>query len=539
MQYLLSGEQMQIADTYTQEVVGVPSIVLMERAALAVADRIQAVVRTPENGRPLRVAAIAGKGNNGADALAVGRILTERGASVAYYVMDDAPAAESQLYIQENIIRNYGGTLRVFGGHADADTDVRDARSALEMLREDYADVYVDGLFGIGLARDVTGLYKEVIETLNEAAAAHHATVVAVDIPSGIHAGDGHVCGMAVKADETVTFGFYKRGMFLYPGAAWCGHLTRADIGIPAWSHKGPAWFTYTAETADDLLPQRSPAGNKGTFGKGLIVAGGYAMSGAATMAASAAGRMGCGMVKVYTRTENRVIIQDTVPEALLSVWSPDDMDAAVLQLAADLQWAVTVAIGPGLGKGAEEARLVRTVLEHAGAHVQHLILDADAIRIIAEHNWYDLLAAAGRDTDVILTPHLAECAALLQTTVADLGTDRERKLRTFADAHHVTLLCKDARSMVVSAGDDRTYLNTSGNDGLATAGSGDVLTGILTACTAQGMRALDAAAAASYLHGRLAEQVEGETGRRGLVAPDLYRRLNGQASVVWAEDFA
>lgn len=527
MQLLLSGEQMQIADTYTQEVIGVPSIVLMERAALAVADRILAAIPRPENGRPLRVAAIAGKGNNGADALAVGRILMERGASVRYYVMDASPAAGSQLAVQEHIIRQYGGELRVLG-----DGDV------LGTLRSDYEDVYVDGLFGIGLAREVTGLYRETIVTLNEAAAAHHSSVFAVDIPSGIHAGDGSICGVCVKASETVTFGFYKRGLFLYPGTGYCGHITLADIGIPQSAHQGPAWFTYVTETAEDLLPERSPSGNKGTFGKGLIVAGSYAMAGAATMAASAAGRLGCGMVKVYTRAENRVIMQDTVPEALLSLWTPEDMAAAQRQLIADMQWADTVAIGPGLGKKAPEALLVRTVLEHAGDHVRHIIIDADAIRIIAEQDLYALLADAGSKTDVILTPHLAECAALLGTTVAGLANHREDAIRAFADAHHVTLLCKDARSMAAQGGDERIYLNTSGNDGLATAGSGDVLTGILTACTAQGLTGIHAASAAAYLHGRLAEQAETQTGRRGLVAPDLYRRLGGTAAVVWSQDW-
>lgn len=572
MQYLLSGEQMQAADIYTQEVIGVPSIVLMERAALAVADRIMASVKTPENGRPMRVAAVAGKGNNGADALAVGRILMERGASVTYYVMDDAPAPGTNLAIQERIIRSYGGELRRLddapvnnqtqsgavdtrGRYASLDTDAdalqevtlltfphteehKDTRHALTALRSDYADVYVDGLFGIGLTREITGRYREVIDAINAAAQEHHASVFAVDIPSGVHAGDGSICGIAVQAAETVTFGFYKRGQFLYPGSNYCGHLTLADIGIPSCSHKGAAWFTYTQESADDLLPERARDGNKGTFGKALIVAGSYAMAGAATMAASAAGRMGCGMVRVYTRAENRVIVQDTVPEALLSLWSPENPDHATRQLITDMEWADTVAIGPGLGKKTCEALLVQTVLEHAGEHVHHVILDADAIRLIAENDLYAFLAQAGSSADVILTPHLAECATLLKTSVKDLGVDRERRIKQFAETYHVTLLCKDARSMIASAGDDRIYLNTSGNDGLATAGSGDVLTGILTACTAQGLSGLDAAAAASWLHGRLAEMAEGETGRRGLVAPDLYRRLSGAAAVVWSSDF-
>lgn len=524
MQILLSGQQMQEADLYTQETIGVPSIVLMERAALAVADRVCATVPEPENGRPLRIAIVAGTGNNGADALAVGRILKDRGMTVDFYVMEEAPAPDCNLATQEHILLQYGVTFR-------------DLNTTPDPLWQTFYDVYVDGLFGIGLSREVTGVYKDAITAINQGAAEHHAAVFSVDIPSGIHAGDGSVCGVAVQASETITFGFAKRGQRLYPGCDYCGRLTIAEIGIPQWSHQGSAWFTYDTETADDLLPQRRGDGNKGTFGKGLIVAGGYAMSGAATMAASAAGRMGCGMVKIYTRAENRVIMQDTLPECLLSVWSPDQIGPAADLLKQDLQWADTAAIGPALGKHTEELELVRTALENAGS-VRHLILDADAIRLIAENNLYDLLAAAGALTDVILTPHLAECAALLQTTVQVLATHREEQLRAFADAHHVTVLCKDARSMVVSAGDARTYLNTSGNDGLATAGSGDVLTGILTACTAQGLAGLEAAAAASYLHGRLAEQAEGETGRRGLVAPDLYRKLSNQTAIVWTEDF-
>lgn len=524
MQRLLSAQQMQDADLYTQEVIGVPSIVLMERAALTVADRIAALLPVPENGRPLRAAIVAGKGNNGADALAVGRILLDRGCHVDCYVMEDAPAEGTNLYTQERILGSY-------------DQSLLRLPESMEALRG-YYDVYVDGLFGIGLTRDVTGAYADVIQTINTAARDHHALVVAVDIPSGIDATDGHVCGVAVQAAETVTFAFLQRGHLLYPGTSYCGHVTRAEIGIPGWSSQEPAWFTYDHETADDLLPPRKADGNKGTFGKALVVAGGYAMAGAATMAASAAGRMGCGMVKVYTRTENRVIMQDTLPECLLSVWSPDDMEGATRQLAADLAWADTVAVGPGLGKHAEERELVRTILQHA-AEVRHIILDADAIRIIAENNEYDLLAEAGTQTDIILTPHLAECAALLQTTVQGLQqSNRAEQLRQFADAHHVTLLCKDARSLVVSAGEERVYLNTSGNDGLSTAGSGDVLTGILTACCAQGLSGLDAAAAASYLHGRLAEQAEGETGRRGLVAPDLYKKLSATSAIVWSEDF-
>lgn len=523
MHKLLSAQQMQNADNYTQETIGLPSIVLMERAALAVADRVRDVVCIKPVGRRARIAIVAGKGNNGADALAVGRILIDRGYAVDCYVCDDAPAEGTNLYTQEQILRKYGVALQ-------------NLSTSLDSLTQFY-DLYIDGLFGIGLTREVSGTYAEIIEAINEAAEHHHSRILAVDIPSGIDATDGHVCGTAIRATHTVTFGFYKRGQFLYPGTTYCGHLWLADIGIPSSSHPGAAWYTYDQERVGDLLPPRAADGNKGTNGKGLIVAGTYSMAGAAVLAADAAGRMGCGMVKVYTREENRVILQDSLPACLLSVWSPEDLPGATERLISDLAWADTVAVGPGLGKGDAEHALVRTILQHA-ADVRHLILDADAIRIIAENNEYDLLAEAGRQTDVILTPHLAECAALLQTTVDALRANREEALHQFADVHHVTILCKDARSMAVQAGHEEVYLNTSGNDGLATAGTGDVLTGMLTGCAAQGLSGLAAASAASYLHGRRAESAERKRDRRELVATDLFLDAPGSNPVAGLDEF-
>ncbi len=526
MQYLLTAEQMKTADTYTSEVIGIPSIVLMERAALGVAERVKDLFQPGAY-----VGVVAGKGNNGADALAAGRILMDQGYHVIFYVYDDTPPEGTNMAIQQKILASYGADLRLF--------------DEIDFDRERF-DVIIDGLFGIGLSRDIEGLYRNTILLINEKRERELTYVISVDIASGIHSDTGEICGFAVRADDTVTFGFGKRGMYLYPGCEYSGNILLCDIGItnrsirPLLSERVEdsrerLYFTYDTERADDLLGHRSPTGHKGTFGKALIIAGSRNMSGACTMAASACMRMGTGMVKIFTEEANRVILQETVPAAMLSTWEEGETKAGARQLIKDLTWCDTCAIGPGLGKGVVQRALVKTLLEVLGTETEaentkvpeHLVIDADAIRIIAEDGLYDLLEKAGRNTDIIFTPHLAECAALLGTSMDDLCVDKDSKIKQFADRYHVTILCKDARTLIATWMSGRIYLNTSGNDGLATAGSGDVLAGMITACTAQGMSAMEAAAAGSYLHGRYAEAAEVVTERRGLVAPDLYTLIN------------
>ncbi len=605
MEYLLTAEEMALADRNTSEKIGIPSIVLMERAALAVAEAVRAdfPLTAPE---AVRVAVIAGKGNNGADAVAAGRILLDFGYDVEFFATGiaadsealqgreypDTPASRasgcgpetgkrqdrektevlSSMEIQCRILKAYGkrmqplwergysggqnGTPQVPGGASPARVQSGESAKAAKerCLPEEFRpDVVIDGLFGTGLSREVTGEAAAAIGVIRDLRT-YGARVYAVDIPSGISASTGEVLGTAVQADVTVTFSFYKRGHFLYPGCEFCGRIVRREIGITKRSFtKGmptgdvdgidgevsadslPEVFTYLNEDPMSLLPKRRSDGNKGTFGKILVIAGSHGVSGACTMCAGAALRTGAGMVRVFTHEDNRVILQETLPEAMCSTYpsAPEgglgaaEKDSVREELLSCLKWADVAAIGPGMGKSEGCRELLRFVLQHAAENLRGLVIDADAIRLLAEGDGlYEELREAGEKIPVILTPHPAECAALFHKSVAEVQRNRFTWLRLFAERFSCTVIGKDARTLVSSAGHRVQYLNTSGNDGLATAGSGDVLTGITAACLASGMEAFPAAAAAAYLHGRLADALAKEESPRSILATDLIRKL-------------
>ena len=547
MEYLLTAAEMASADRTTSEKIGIPSIVLMERAALAVAKAVQGDFPDASG---TEILVIAGKGNNGADALAAGRILLDAGYGVTFYGLDDGrdqktdlsgespedfrkeSVKESSLDIQRGILEAYG--CRVFFG----------------LPRNEYPDAVIDGIFGTGLSRAVSGKAEEAIQTVN-CLRERGARIYSVDIPSGVSATTGERLGAAVQADVTVTFSFYKRGHFLFPGSDLCGRLIREEIGITkrAFAETGvPEVFTYRKEAPMSLLPKRRADGNKGTFGKILVIAGSRGVSGACTMSAQAALRMGAGMVRVFTHEDNRVILQETIPEAMCSTYSSlmkessqnagwertssgDDfaeLDSSVEQeLLACLSWADAAVIGPGLGRSEGCRQLLAFVLKHADALPRGLVIDADAIRLLAEGDGlYGELLSAGSRIPVILTPHPAECAALFHKTVSEVLANRFEWLPEFAERFHCTIAGKDARTLVASFGHTERYLNTSGNDGLATAGSGDVLTGIAAACLGFGMEGFAAAKAAVYIHGAAADALEEERSRRSIMATDLIRKL-------------
>ena len=608
MEYLLTAEEMAEADRRTSENIGIPSIVLMERAALAVADAVQTDFPKPKvNGRPIRIAILAGKGNNGADALAAGRILLDAGYAVQFYLTDrtkksdcpsnsdgTGPAEDSAITekadgsrgrtamdTQLRILKAYGiEPLRLQMGHNEHANEIEITSQAAQGnqmhdsrcdLLQAHPDVIVDGLFGTGLSREVAPEYAMVIEEIRQEQEENGAKVYSVDIPSGISATTGAVMGMAVQADVTVTFSFYKRGHFLYPGSDYCGKLIRREIGITerAFAASGNHWprcFTYLSEKLSGLLPARSHGGNKGTFGKVLVIAGSKGVSGACTMCAQAVLRSGAGMVRVYTHEDNRIILQETVPEAMCSTYCTGDV--AEEQLKRDLAWADVTAIGPGIGLTEDGRTLLKLILQYGGgkseidsaasadkfcvqedgktlqgtAHrnvarsaLRGLVIDADAIRLLAESDaLYELLGNAGQQMPVILTPHAAECAALLHTSVADIKAKRFRLLPEFVQKYHCTIIGKDARTLVASAESEEVYLNTSGNNGLATAGSGDVLTGITAAllaqwtCAGEEQSGFRAACTAAYLHGRIADRLAKVQGTGSLTATDLLKEIRG-----------
>lgn len=497
MKYAVDAQTMNAIDQYAINTVGIPSLVLMEKAAMKIVEQI-----TEKHDKSERILAVCGTGNNGGDGVASARMLHELGYSVDVYLVGSKARASEQMKVQLNIIGNLG-------------------MSILNSAKISEYTVIIDALFGVGLGRDIEGIYADVIEEIN----ASDAVVWAVDLPSGINGSNGKKLGVAIKADYTVTFGYQKLGLILYPGCEYAGTVEVVDIGFPkqAIEHIHPQAFYY--EPADiQKMPQRKERSNKGTFGRVLVIAGSKNMSGAAYLSAKAAYRTGAGLVKILTDESNRAILQSMLPEAILSTYQSDCLDTKMIQR--ELEWATVVVLGPGIGTGEIAQKLVSFVTANIKIP---LILDADAINLLADDEKYviknkiDQNAKLHLPSSVILTPHLREMSRLTKLPLHHIVSD----VFTVASEYRgeYVLVLKDARTIVVN--EDQMYLNVSGNNGMATAGSGDVLTGVIAGLVAQGMGNFDAATMGVYLHGIAGDYAAKEKNCYSVMASDIIDALS------------
>lgn len=498
MEYLVTAQEMKAYDAEAIERIGIPSMVLMERAALSAWEEIRK--RFPAGGAPgdgaWRILILAGCGNNGADGLALARMLAEQGDQVEVVCCGKEEKATREWKNQRSILENYSVRIgsKPEGGEYN---------------------ILIDALFGVGLTREVTGEYAEIIGWINSL----RGYKVALDIPSGIHSDHGKIMGCAVKADLTVSFAFCKRGLVFYPGAEYAGEIAVRDIGIGEGCFGGsaPEMFRFT-EKAQELLPYRSPQGNKGTFGKVLLVAGSRNMAGAAVLAARGSYCAGAGMVKIISQECNRDILQTSVPEALLG---------DVQGLEQGLQWALVAAAGPGLGTSSEAAAALEKVLEESRLP---LVLDADALNLLAaDSRLQDRLAAQAREgREVILTPHIGELSRLTGRSIQEVKDNSLECTKSLAERLNCVIVSKDARTLICRSG-GLVCVNTTGNSGMAVAGSGDVLTGIIAGLLAQGMDCFRAAAVGVYLHGCAGDAAAARYGEHGLAAGDIAEALRSR----------
>lgn len=494
MRYLVTGGQMKAIDRYAMETIGIPSLVLMEQAAAAV---MREVLKKAKKHDRIRV--VCGSGNNGADGIAAARLLFLKGYGVTVILADSPEGGTKEYQKQIEIAKNLGMELFEYN-------DFIPGR----------CEIIVDAIFGAGLSRKVEGTCRDLIAALLECGPAY---VVAVDLPSGIHADTGEVMGIALKADVTVSFGYEKLGSMLYPGRSFCGRVVVADIGFPAINREGRDFTAYTLEPRDlSLLPERPAYSNKGNFGKVLIVAGSENMSGAAYLSGLAAYRTGAGLVKIFTVEENRAALQTALPEAVLAVYDPEEAGEPCghfTELVTEqCQWADVIVLGPGIGRKPYTKNLVEGVL--ANAYVP-IILDADGLNAVACHP-----ELAGYFTEnIIVTPHLGEMARLTGRTVEEIREGLIPAAREYAERYGITCVLKDAVT-VAALKDQRIFINHSGSSAMAKAGAGDVLTGILAGLLALGLGEADAAAMGVYLHGLAGDLVKRKTGEHGLLAREI-----------------
>ncbi len=487
MRYLPNAKQMKEADQYTIETLGIPSLELMEHAAKACV-RVMKEQKTDVS-QPLIV---CGSGNNGGDGLAIARLLAKEGSEVTAVMAGNPDHYTEETRTQADLLKDAGVSL----------TDT--------LRKADYS-VVIDALFGVGLSREVKGNYADMIEKMNHCS----GTKVAVDIPSGVSADTGMVLGTAFQADFTVTFQAVKRGLLLYPAQTYAGEIFAEDIGVNTDDFKENMEVAATLDSYADLLPARPADSNKGTFGRLLIIAGSKGMSGAAYFNACAAYRVGAGLVRIYTDKSNREILQNLLPEAIITTYTAFD-EQEVLSL---LKWADAICVGSGIGTGDTAMRIVDTVLRHALVPV---LVDADGLNVISGNK--DELTHM-QHKNYIFTPHMMEMSRLTGLDISEIKADRFRVLKDFTDRFGITCVLKDARTVIQSCG-DRAYINTTGNAAMAKAGSGDVLAGIISGLLSQGLTCMDAGILGVYLQGCCGDAARDLKGSYSVLARDLIEAL-------------
>lgn len=502
MKYLVDAVKMQSIDQYTMDVVGMPSLVLMEKAAMAVVEEVLKHITKKD-----RILAVCGTGNNGGDGVAVARLLKELGYAADVLIIGDEKRATEQTKSQLTIAKNMDVTV-------------------YNNIKVTEYTIIIDAIFGIGLSKPVVGAFEQVIHAINTS----NSLVFSVDIPSGVQASTGKVMNVAVRADYTVTFGVNKIGLLFYPGCELAGEVLVKDIGFPkkAVEFVKPDYFYYEREDLR-LLPERKKYSNKGTYGKVLIIAGSHNMSGACYLSAKAACRSGAGLVKILTVEENRLSLQALLPEAIMSTYDPVNLKnkLEVDRIITELQWADSIVIGPGIGLSATSDRLVDIVLNNATVPI---VIDADAITLLALKSQFVKEEDEGKYSEInlpaniIITPHIKEMSRLLHCEVEEIRDNLCDIVEKAVRGKKYVLALKDARTLVSDG--HRFYVNVSGNDGMATAGSGDVLTGIISGFIAQGLQPFEATSLSVYIHGLAGDKaVEGKS-KYSLIASDIIEAL-------------
>ena len=520
MQYLVTAQEMKRCDRNTSERFGMDSMVLMERAALAAAARVYEWTEKNHNTtRALCVLVVFGHGNNAGDGIAIGRILGQHGYKVRFMQVGEQTEYSEETARQLKIIKASGCQIDTFSNISENISQV------------DW-DIIIDAMFGIGCNRPLENEYAKAVALIemNKLRNGDNQLICSVDMPSGISSDNGQVCGTAVHADITVTFNYAKIGQMIYPGCTYVGKLYVEDAGISEAGFMGemPRAFFYD-EDAKALLPGRSQWGNKSTFGKILIIAGNSEISGACTMCAMTCYRSGAGMVRVLTAQENRETLQTTLPEALLDTYgsdcSADNLHNIAKMLRKAMEWSSVLCMGPGIGTGIIAKYMLQIVLTE---YEHNLILDADALNIIAMDKEMEHLVAnySSEKKWLIMTPHVAEFARLYGNTTKECKAHILEWPAELSRKYHCSIICKDARSVVTEENGSRLYINVSGNSGMATAGSGDVLAGLLAALGALGMDRYTTACIGCYLHGLAGDIAAEEYGTYYMLAGDIMRSL-------------
>jgi len=495
---VLTADEQRAADERAVAL-GVPRVDLMESAGRSATEWIL------DRMAPDRVVIVVGSGGNGGDGLVVARRLIDAGIDVEALLVAGPDRLSGAPLAMLDRLRDAGGRVRSVADAVDGAVDATLSR----------ANVVVDALFGSGLSRPLAGRYRDVVERVN----AGDARVVSLDLPSGLASDRGAPIGVSVRADVTLAMAFLKPAHLLFPARGLCGNVAVVAVDYPPEALVGIEAWARVPDRAGiaDRLPARSPTGHKGTFGRVLVVAGSVGMTGAAILCARAVLRAGAGLVTLAAPASVNPILEAALPEAITLPLPDEDGCLASCdddRFARALDSADVLAIGPGLGRAEATAGVVRTVVPQFGGPI---VLDADGIVAFRDH--VDALAGIGDRT--LLTPHPGELGQLIGRGGDEIDADRVEAARAFARTCGLTLLLK-GRPTAIALPDGVVWLNPTGNTGLATGGSGDVLTGLVAGFVAGGASLGDAAILSAYVHGWAAEVYARDRAERSLLPSDL-----------------
>ena len=473
----------------------------MEQAAMACLEEILPLSEQ----KSCRILILAGKGNNGGDAMALARLLHQHHRDVTVCM-----------------VTSNGDLENGFSETAKFQYEILKAMNLpiVTQLPNVSYDIIVDGIFGVGLNRNITGSIANMIKEINS----YNGIKISLDVPSGIDSTTGKCFNVAFEADMTLTFAFLKRGLYLLPGARYAGKVIKKSIGITRESflEQLPEMFTLTGNIKD-YLPKRDSFGHKGTFGKVLLIAGSASMGGAAILAGKACFYSGCGMLRICTHKANKSDILVHLPEAMVDAY--ENVQQASEQVEKGLKWADVVAIGPGIGTDDIARIMLMKVMRESN---KPLVMDADSLNLLEDNSTYQDLKELQQNRDtkrsIILTPHVMELSRMTHRSKIEIeneGIEIARKLATDLKA---VVVKKDANTVICD--EEHLAINLTGNDGMATAGSGDVLTGITAALLALDLPVFDTALCSVYLHGLAGDEAVREKNKYSVLATDIIESI-------------
>jgi hydroxyethylthiazole kinase-like uncharacterized protein yjeF len=505
---LVTSEKMREIDRHCIEDLGIPGLKLMESAGVGTARFIEREI-SPVKG--MTVTVVCGKGNNGGDGFVIARELKRMGASVNVYLAGH----------REDVSGDARTNLDRLG--AENIIELSDGKSIAEFVTTmTRSDLVVDAVFGTGFSGVPRGLSGTVIGQMD----ACGRPVLAVDVPSGLNATTGAVEGDCVHARWTCTMALSKRGLFVGSGRGHAGLVHVVDIGVPrhAIDAADIRDNVLTAAEAVALVPKRPIAGHKGTFGKVVVIAGSVGYSGAAALTSRAALRAGAGLVYLGTP----VSLNDVMETKLTEVITRPLAETAARSLSSDavediremLEGASSLALGPGVSRNPETQALMRDVVAEL---TLPCVIDADGLNALTP----ELIGERAGDRPVVLTPHPGEMSRLSGRAVRDVLVDRDAVARDVAARARAAVVLKGASSVVADS-DGSLYINPTGNNGMASGGTGDVLTGVIAAFLARGMMALEAAALGAYVHGLAADLAAETLGETSMIAGDVLEHMPG-----------